>query len=370
MIYLASDFVILYGVLLLVFIVIWLSQNVKYATSDFSQSTGMTIIVAVRNESKNIALLIESILKQNNVLFELVIVDDASEDETVRIAETYLGKLDLKILNLTEEERGKSPKKNAITKALNVAKYELIFCTDGDCILSENILNQYVEIFQNDKIMFISGPVTFLNSNKGFWVNIWEKLQIVEFASLVGSAAVSIFMGKPNMCSGANIAYRRSVFQEVNGYEGNLNLASGDDEFLMHEISQRYPEGVLFAKTEACIVQSNACEGINDFYNQRKRWASKWTHYASFVPKLLAAFVFFVNVSTLYLVFAFSFEILIIRFLIEFVFLGLILMFLNKKTAVLYIPLVQLIYPFYVIFFGISSVFMKKTYIWKQRTLQ
>ncbi|CAN1574425.1 COG1215 Glycosyltransferases, probably involved in cell wall biogenesis [Spirosomataceae bacterium] len=370
MIYLASVFVILYCVLLLIFIVVWLSQNVKYATSDFSQSTGMTIIVAVRNEAKNIALLIESILKQNNVALELIIVDDASEDETMKIAETYLGKLDLKILNLTKEERGNSPKKNAITKALNIAKYELIFCTDGDCVLSENILDRYLEMFQNEQIKFISGPVTFFNTSKGFWENIWGKLQIVEFASLVGSAAVSIFMGKPNMCSGANIAYRRSVFQEVNGYEGNLNLASGDDEFLMHKIAQKYPEGVLFAKTEACIVQTNACESINDFYNQRKRWASKWTHYASLLPKLLAAFVFFVNVSTLFLAFLFSLEILIIRFLIEFVFLGLILMFLNKKTAVLYIPLVQVIYPFYVIFFGISSVFMKKTYIWKQRTLQ
>jgi cellulose synthase/poly-beta-1,6-N-acetylglucosamine synthase-like glycosyltransferase len=370
MIYLASGFVILYCVLLIVFIVVWLSQNAKYAASDFPQSTGMTIIVAVRNEAQNIALLIESIVKQNNVILELIIVDDASEDETIIIAAGYLEKLDLRILYLTEEERGSSPKKNAIRKALNIAKYELIFCTDADCILFEKTLNLYVQMFQNEQIKFISGPVTFLNSNKGFWANIWEKLQIVEFASLVGSAAVSIFLGKPNMCSGANIAYRKSVFQEVNGYEGNLNLASGDDEFLMHKIAQQYPEGVLFAKTEACIVQTTACESINDFYNQRKRWASKWTHYESLLPKLLAAFVFFVNVSTLFLAFLFSLEILIIRFLIEFVFLGLILMFLNKKTAVLYIPLVQIIYPFYVIFFGIISIFMKKTYTWKQRTMQ
>ena len=370
MIYLAAGFVILYCVLLLIFIVIWLSKNAKNAFSDFSPSTGISIIVAVRNEANNIALLIESIVKQKNVLLELLIVDDASEDETVRIAEKYLDKLDFKILHLTEGERGNAPKKNAITKAINVAKYDLIFCSDGDCILSENILNNYVQMFQNEQIKFISGPVTFLEKGRGFFVSIWEKLQIIEFASLVGSAAVSIFMGKPNMCSGANIAYRKSVFLEVNGYQGNLNLASGDDEFLMHKIAQKYPEGVIFAKSKECIVQTTACENLNEFYNQRKRWASKWTHYQSMVPKLLAAFVFFVNVSTLYLAFTFYFEIVLTRLVMEFVFLGLILLFFNKNRAVAFIPLVQIIYPFYVIFFGISSIFMSKTYTWKQRKMQ
>ncbi len=370
MIYLAAGFVILYCVLLLIFIVIWLFKNAKYTTSDLTPLNGITVIVAVRNEVNNIALLIESIVKQNNVNLELIIVDDASEDETVRIAEKYLDKLDLRILHLTKEDRGNAPKKNAITKAINFAKYELIFCTDGDCILSQNIISQYLQIFQNEKIKFISGSVTFLESSKDFFASIWEKLQIVEFASLVGSAAVSIFMGKPNMCSGANLAYRKSVFLEVNGYQGNLNLASGDDEFLMHKIAQKYPDGVMFAKSKECIVQTAACETLNEFYNQRKRWASKWTHYESFLPKLLAAFVFFVNVSTLYLAFTFYFEILITRIILEFIFLGLILLFFNKNRAVAYIPLVQIIYPFYVIFFGVSSIFMSKTYTWKQRKMQ
>ncbi|MCP9763414.1 glycosyltransferase [Lacihabitans soyangensis] len=370
MIYLAAGFVVLYCFLLLIFIVIWLSNNIKYVTSNVTSLTGITVIVPVRNEVKNIALLIESIVKQKNIVLELIIVDDASVDETVRIAEKYLDKLDLKILHLTDEERGNAPKKNAITKAMNLAKYDLIFCTDGDCILPENILNQYVQMFQNEKIKFISGPVTFIEKGQGFFVSIWEKLQIVEFASLVGSAAVSIFMGKPNMCSGANLAYRKSTFLEVDGYQGNLNLASGDDEFLMHKIAQKYPDGVLFAKSNECIVQTTACGNLNEFYNQRKRWASKWTHYESFVPKLLAAFVFFVNVSTLFLAFTFSFEILITRLILEFVFLGLILLFFNKNRAVAYIPLVQIIYPFYVIFFGIGSIFINKTYTWKQRKMQ
>ena len=367
---LASEiFVFIYSILMIVFIIIWL-KNKAFNTSDKSGNEAFSIIIPVRNEAKNIKSLLESIKIQKFKKFEVIVIDDASEDDTLLIANGFLGIFDLKILKLSKEERGNAPKKNAITKALEIAKYDLIFCTDGDCILPENILENYSKIFENQKIKFISGPVTFFEKSNSFFGKIWDKIQIVEFASLVGSAAVSIFSGKPNMCSGANIAYRKSVFYEVNGYEGNLNLASGDDEFLMHKISEKYPESIIFAKSKDCIVETNSCENLKDFYNQRKRWASKWSHYETFTPKMLAIFIFFVNVSTIYLALKFAIGILLIRFLLEFTFLGMILFFLKKKTSIFYIPIVQLIYPFYVLFFGIISIFMKKSYNWKNREMQ
>ena len=355
---LASEiFVFIYSISLFFAIILWNNNETEISDVVILDEWAFSIVICVRNEEKNIGKLLESICNQYFEKFEVIVVDDSSEDKTLEIVKQFVNKLDLKIINLTIEERGCSPKKNAIIKAISISKYDFIFCTDGDCILPGNLLNKYANLFDHEEIKFISGPVTFFEKSNSFFGKIWDKIQIVEFASLVGSAAVSIFSGKPNMCSGANIAYRKSVFYEVNGYEGNLNLASGDDEFLMHKISEKHPKGIVFAKSKDCIVETNACENLKDFYNQRKRWASKWSHYETFTPKMLAIFIFFVNVSTIYLALKFAIGILLIRFLLEFTFLGMILLFLNKSKSILIIPLVQIIYPFYVLFFWFNFNF-------------
>lgn len=367
---LAEAFVLSYCLLMMIFIIVWVMN--KYVTKADSniQKQGFSVIIPVRNEAKNIARLLESLVEQQHKYFEVIIIDDSSEDNTVEIAQDFLSLLDLKILSLSSVERGVAPKKYAITKALAVAKYDFIFCTDGDCFLPIKILKEYISIFENEKVKFISGPVTFLEEGHGIMKKVWEKIQIVEFASLVGSAAVSIFIKKPNMCSGANIAYRKSVFSEVNGYEGNAALASGDDEFLMHKINSKYSDAIVFAKSSATIVETQACSDLMAFYSQRKRWASKWTYYESIVPKLLAVFIFLLNAFSIYLAFSGVWIAIAVKLALEFVFLGMVLSFLKKKGSIVFIPLVQIIYPFYVVFFGLNSVFMSKVYDWKGRKLK
>lgn len=367
---LAEAFVLIYCILLIIFIIVWVVNKYDAKVDENVKEQGFTVIIPVRNEAKNIGRLLESLTEQPHKYFEVIIIDDSSEDNTVEIAEAFLSRLDMRILSLSSTERGVAPKKNAITKSLAVAKYDLIFCTDGDCVLSPNLLGEYNSIFENEKVKFISGPVTFLEEGHGFGKRVWEKIQIVEFASLVGSAAVSIFMKKPNMCSGANIAYRKSVFSEVNGYEGNAALASGDDEFLMHKINSKYSDAIVFAKSPEAIVETQACTDLSAFYSQRKRWASKWTYYESVIPKLLAVFVFLLNAFSIYLAFSGVWVALSVKLALEIIFLGMVLCFLKKNGSIIFIPLVQLIYPFYVVFFGLNSVFMGKTYDWKGRKLK
>jgi len=362
---------VIYGILLVVFSIVWLThRGIPVLGEDSLQNCGFSIIVVVRNEVRHIESLLESVLKLRGVRFELILINDDSDDQTIAIAERYLDKLDLRIINLLPNERLNSPKKAGITKALGVAKHDLVFCTDGDCILPKDILLVYGRIFSNEKVMFVSGPVTFGNSTGGVFQKFWNQILSVEFASLVGSAAVSIFMNKPNMCSGANLAYRKAAFLEVNGYAGNLDLASGDDEFLMHKIHTNYPEGVVYAKNANAIVRTQASESLRQFYQQRKRWSSKWSHYGAMEPKLLAAFVFLVNFMSICLLFSDSIQLLWLRIIPEFVFLSLVLTFLKKQNSIWLIPFVQLIYPFYVVFFGINSLFFGKTYNWKGRKLK
>lgn len=369
MLYTSILFVAFYNFLLIAISLVWIRRKERELELKDISNIGFSVVIVVRNEAKNISRLLQSIVNQKNVLLEIILVDDSSEDETVAMASVFLNKVDMQILNLGDHERAYSPKKSAITKAVNHSKYDLIFCTDGDCVLSENLLNYYTQIFEDNRLNFISGPVTFLENTEGSLNKIWNRIQIVEFASLVASAAVSIFMGKPNMCSGANIAYRKDVFYEVSGFEGNFHLASGDDEFLMHKINNRHKESIYFTKSVETLVSTNSCSNLNTFYNQRKRWASKWTHYDSVTPKLLAIFIFMVNFFTLYLLFKASYIILVFRFIFELIYLAIFLKFLRKTKTISYIPIVQLLYPFYVVFFGLNSLFMRKIYLWKGRRL-
>jgi hypothetical protein len=113
--------------------------------------------------------------------------------------------------------------------------------------------------------------------------------------------------GRPTMCNGANLAYRRATFHEVGGYADNLGLASGDDEFLLHKIHQRYPAGVRFLAQAEAVVDTPAPATLRALLRQRVRWASKFPHYRPAAPRQLALLVVGANVSlAMGLIFGFS----------------------------------------------------------------
>ncbi|HEV7382667.1 MAG TPA: glycosyltransferase family 2 protein, partial [Dyadobacter sp.] len=217
----------------------------------------------------------------------------------------------------------------------------------------------------------MSGPVTFKESHY-----ITDHLQTVEFASLIGSGASSISLGFPSMCNGANLCYEKGAFELVNGYEGVRHIASGDDEFLMHKVAMHFPGSVQFVKNSEAIVATQPHRSWQLFFRQRKRWASKWRHYQSKTPLLLALYVFSCNAAllvTLCLLLSGSLpanSLLVLcglKLIPEWLFLGSVLSFLKRKSALKYIPLTQVFYSLYVCFFGLVA--QSRNYEWKGRKL-
>lgn len=344
-----------------------------------------SIIIPVRNEAKNILFLLQDLEKQTypKTHFEVIIADDDSTDDTLKIVQEFQKNTSINLIinQLPPKTNNTSPKKRAIDSSIQLAKGELITTTDGDCRVGEKWLETIANFQTKTGAYLVSGAVTFgfgsahppLFSFRSFV----HSAQIIEFGSLVGSGACAMFIRKPNMCNGANLTYLKSVFHEVGGFAGNENVASGDDEFLMHKVAAKYPEKVQFLKSQEVIVETHAHDSWRSFYNQRKRWASKWRHYDNWQTTALAMFVFFANfilpltfscwlldlLSTPYFV-----SILLIKFSAEFVFLSLIVTFLRKKYLIWLIPLVQIIYPLYVVFFGLAAQ-KQGDYIWKGRKL-
>ncbi len=367
-------FILSYAIGCGILITLWLNTQVFTITSTYSPKTKVSVIIPVRNEANGILNLLQCIENQSieKHIFEVIIVNDASTDDTKKIIEDFkkLSNSRIILLNLSEQHDNRSPKKRAITEALQIATGELIVTTDGDCSMGSNWLHTVVAFYELTGAYFISAPVSFVQERTtNLFRSIWQEFQFIEFASLIGAGACAIKAGTPNMCSGANIAYKKSVFFEVGGYAGNEHIASGDDEFLMHKIAGRYPEKVQYLKSKAAIVNTPAHPSIRAFYSQRKRWASKWRFYNNWQPTAVAVYVALVNAVTVWALCTARIDLVVAKFSVELLFLLLVVLFLSKsRKTIFYIPITQIFYPFYVFLVAISVQF-KTTYDWKGRKL-
>lgn len=338
-----------------------------------------SVIVAVRNEEDNIMRLLADLGGQvyPESAFEVIVVDDHSTDGTARLVGNAAATVHfpLRLLHLSDYLQAPSPggnyKKKAIEYGVSSARGEWIVLTDGDCRVGSGWLSAIAGYASAHDVRMVSGPVTFGGEGSAF-----EHMQTVEFASLIGSGAATLQCGLPTMCNAANLAFAKSAFAAVDGYAGTADTATGDDLFLMHKLHVRYPGGVVFLKNPTGIVHTRAKDSWGAFYQQRKRWASKWNLYQDRRVSALAVFVFLVNaaipaglagylwgkVALCWLLAGIG-----VRFGAEFVFLRDVLRFLGKSAGVKWIFPVQLVYSFYVTFFAIIA--QKRGYVWKGRKL-
>lgn len=330
----------------------------------------ITVVVPVRNEAANLPALLDDLNRQTYARFEVIIADDASTDATLAIARTYPVRFTLTALPLPDI-RVASPKKRAITASIAIATGTLIVTTDGDCRVGPRWLETIARFYAQTGAKLISGPVTFATEK-----SVFAYLQTVEGSSLIGSGACTLALGFPTMCNGANLCYEKRVFTEVDGFAGVDHLASGDDELLMHKIAVRYPGGIQFLKQADAIVSTGPHESLRAFYQQRKRWASKWRAYSRWEPSALAVFIFLSNAAGPLAVISWwagwisgpaALFVVLVKVLPEFWLLRQFLVFLQKKSSVGWIPLTQVLYPFYVVFFGLVA--QGKGFEWKGRKL-
>ncbi len=332
----------------------------------------VTIVIVFNNEAKHLPALLESLNNQNydKNYFEISFVNDHSTDNSVEIINNFKNNnnLNIQILNLGQYQNV-SPKKIGITQAVNLSNASIIVCTDADCFFGANWLKVMTNFLEENNYYFVSGPVTFKTKNN------WQKCLAYEFGSLIGVGASSIFLNEPNMCNGANLAFKKEVFNEISGYAGNENIISGDDEFLMHKINDAYSQKIGFVKLQEAIVTTEGPVNFKQFLQQRIRWASKWHSYKNFNSKFGAIFVFLIQCIQLLIFGMFILHsqlpcYLVIIFFVkniqEILFNMLLYRFLQfKYLNFLNVLIVHLIYPFYVIIIGVLALNGK--YTWKNK---
>jgi cellulose synthase/poly-beta-1,6-N-acetylglucosamine synthase-like glycosyltransferase len=262
----------------------------------------VSVLVPFRNEAAHLGALVNDLKSQTypSFSYEVVLVDDHSTDGSYDLVQRLIqGDGRFRLKRLPAEEVGK---KAALAEAIRISKGELLLTTDADCRVPETWCKTINAWFENPAVKMCLGPVRMLNGSR-----FLQKLQALEYVSVVAVTMGTLGGGRPVMASGANLAFRKDAFYAVEGYFDERSLASGDDQFLMEKFCSRFQNPVAFVADSDALVVTRPAATLRDFIQQRLRWAGKWGRL-QWQGKLLAIFVFVFNacaIGSIFLVLAY-----------------------------------------------------------------
>ncbi len=348
-----------------------LNQDLQTSAIDLNP-TFISIVLSARNEASTIEVCLEQIIKQQfpTTHFEIIVIDDASEDDTYQLANNILGKSSLQF-QVFREPIHQGKKKN-ISKAIALAKGSIIVTTDADVVFRfSNWLSTISNYFEIHKPAMLVMPIDF-ESESG----MLPTFQIIENMALTAITAGYVGIHKPFMCNGANLAFKKSAYDLVNGYKSHLNISSGEDVFLMEAIKNVNPTGIHYILSRALIVKTKAQTNFSDFFNQRIRWAYKAKYNSNFLNLSAGFIVMMANLLILAFVMAIINKSAIIpylsifvlsKFVFDFLLLFLASVYLGRLKYLGWMVPFQFIYWIYALLIGICSMVIKP--YWKEKKI-
>ena len=331
------------------------SETDKNAVKPF-----VSVVISARNEAENIESCLLSILDQSypNDLFEIILVNDRSSDNTAELARK-MDTIDKRItvIDIESVPPGIHPKKHALTVGVSSSIGEIIIETDADVLVERYWIEKTVERFLPDVGMVV-GSSTIRAKKK----TLLENLQAVDFLLLVASAQGALGHGIPMGATGQNLAYRKKVFEEVGGLELNTRRYVSNDILFLTKVSQSDWK-IVGNMSKETIVSTLAVEGWKSLISQRTRWASNayWKDI-NFLLLLMLSVNYFINLfvaaSVVILIVSPSyffpiFSLIVYKLIIEALFLYVASKQLNRKDLfVKFFPWFIAVTP-YVIIVGI-----------------
>ena len=343
------------------FIIAGLFRHNEQSIISTDQPPVVSVVIAARNEEKNLPDLILDLVHQEYPLdqLEIIIVDDRSTDYTAKVlkeaAENYAVVNYIRVEELPTEM---TPKKHALTLGIEMAKGDVILTTDADCRLGKLwVSSMAYSVVQQDSIS--------IGYSKVAGESFFERIQMLDFLGIITANAGAGGWGHFWSGTGQNLAYKKSDFEAIGGFEPVKDKISGDDMYLVQSIS-KFKNGIINIDMNA-FVTTAAMPTFSDFINQRIRWSSNSKDNAMqnhlFFAFLSSAFL--CN-STLLLSFLFGHSWLFafsLKFILEgsAVFLGGKL-FNTKVNPIVYVVW-ALAQPIYIPVVGLMG--LQNRYTWK-----
>lgn len=343
-------------------LVIGAKKTFPQLTED--QLPSISIVVAARNEEKNILSCLGSLDKLIYPVnrLEIILIDDDSSDSTLKISSDFIhGKLKFRVIHLEENDSAKlKGKVRAMAEAIKLSSGEIILTTDADCIVhplwAKTIASYYV------------GKVGVVNGYTSQTVkNSFSGMQAIDFIYLLFIAAGTINLGKPVSCIGNNMSFRKKAYEETGGFE-KLPFSVTEDFLLLNSIHKLNKYEVIYPLTKDSLVISKPVPTFRELFDQKKRWAVGGIDtppigiglmFWSFLTNLFLLLTpFFFSAAWLYLI--------ILKVAIDYFVLLPVHQRLGLQKNLKYFPVFQIYYILYVVFLPLTLIFNRKV-VWKGR---
>ncbi|MBX6380992.1 MAG: glycosyltransferase [Thermoflavifilum aggregans] len=367
-----------YGVLMGIYRYGW--DHLKEYDPDLQhvhEDVHVSVIIPARNEAAHIQSCLHAICRQHYPpdKMEILVIDDDSTDDTAqRVREIKDPRIRLLHVSdyVSHESRQRAPKKKAIELGVAHAHGELIITTDADCVAEPDWIKTIVSFYRQYHAVCMAAPVTYANEKSFF-----DIFQSLDFMTMQGITAATDHLKIGTMCNGANLAYSREAFYEVDGFTGIDGLASGDDMLLMYKLYRAYPDRVFYIKSRKAIVKTTPVNGLKAFWHQRVRWASKAGKFDDKRLTWVLAGVYCWNLAFCVLFFAGFFHarwwlwalgLLLYKTVVELCFLIPVAAFFQKKHLLWYFLPGQFLHIPYIVSTGLWSLWSR--YQWKDRKLK
>ena len=340
-------------------------ENYKKTTPITNNVHSFSIIIPFKNEAENLAMLLNSLqqLDYDAEKFEILLINDYSDDDSIEILKKHPFK-GYKLLS----NRLNPSKKGALLTGIKQAKFPWIVTTDADCEVPVYWLQSFDTLIGQQKPLMILAPVKFRDK-----LRFLQQFQQVEFMALQAITVAGVYWRKAFLSNGANLCFDKKTFFDLKTYEGNMQIISGDDVFLLEKFQRNHPGRISYAKTALSVVKTACQKTPYNLIQQKIRWAGKMKFYHSALPYISGGIIFAGNLFLIPAIYL-SFQNINYLFFPLIKFFSDILLLLRTKKFIpfkfnfFYFIAIFLIYPLYYLFILLMS--FKGTYHWKGKRYQ
>jgi glycosyltransferase involved in cell wall biosynthesis len=360
---------ILFFVFIAIIVVQFLYYIVFFGKFSFAKPQNSTpkklpisVIVCAKNEEENVKNFIPLLLEQDYPDFEIVLIDDASSDETLDVFEEIEKQNSkIKLVKVENNEAFWGNKKFALTLGIKAAKNDYLLFTDADCYpTSINWIKEMSSQFTKEKTIVLGYGA--YEKIKGSFIN-----KIIRFETLL--TVTQYFgwakMGKPYMGVGRNLAYKKDEFFKTNGFIEHMKIRSGDDDLFINEASNSKNTAICFAQNSFTYSQPKT--SFKDWFTQKRRHVSTAKNYKAFDRIQLAIFYIsqlaFLIVPIILLAFQYQWIIVIsllgFRYIFAWISLGFAAGKLKEKDTMYWFPFLEIVLIITQLNVFITNIFSK-----------
>lgn len=258
----------------IVYYLSFLSLSFHKSKSQQNESLPISVIVCAKNEADNLSKLIPLLLKQKHPKFELVLINDASYDNTLDVLEEFQQKdKRIRIVNVENNEAFWGNKKYALTLGIKAAKHNHLLFTDADCVPASDDWISKMSSNYSDKKSIVLGYGKYKRKKFSF-VNV-----LVRYETLLAAVQYLSYakLGSPYMAVGRNLAYTKDEFFKVKGFISHMQVKSGDDDLFIQDAANKKNTTICIDPKSFTI--SEAPKNFQQWFRQKRRHISTSSYY-------------------------------------------------------------------------------------------